>query len=77
LESNPTKIGNTKRSGWIGFVYFKDFKKAIELREKLYFNRDCYVILQDDKRIVKYYEHLWIKYLKKIESLCGAKKNGK
>ena len=50
------KMGSSPRCGYIGFLYFKTLAKAIEVRAKYYDCKNLYVLLQNDKEIIKYYE---------------------
>ena len=47
------RIAKEKRCGYAGFYYFNTIKEAIELRKKLYNEKDLFVFLQDDRPLCK------------------------
>lgn len=46
---------NQDRSGYAGFIYFNKVEEAIKFREKIYNNKDLYVLIQNDLDIIIYY----------------------
>ena len=53
LKCKAIKYSKEARSGYVGFAYFNDIEKALNIRKMLYAFQDMYVFVQDDKPIFK------------------------